>query len=171
MNFNSIFIDSWGWLALGHRRDSHHLEVKELYQELGNQQVKVYTSDYVLDEVITLLFRRENFSEATRFIDGLLSATNLNYLLVERIYSNRFDKAWILRKRFQDKPLISFTDLTSMVVMQELGISRILTDDDHFVRGLRLSGDSVGCVVWAPGETAAPQPELMVRLFRTRVAV
>ena len=28
---------------------------------------------------------------------------------------------------------ISFTDLTSMVIMQERGIKRILTEDDHFL--------------------------------------
>jgi predicted nucleic acid-binding protein len=29
-----IFIDTWGWLALGHRRDQAHQTVKQLFQEL-----------------------------------------------------------------------------------------------------------------------------------------
>lgn len=38
----------------------------------------------------------------------------------------------VLRSKFLDKPLISFTDLTSMVVMQECKITTILTQDAHF---------------------------------------
>jgi predicted nucleic acid-binding protein len=45
----------------------------------------------------------------------------------------RFEKAIELRYRFQDKPRISFTELTSMVVMSERGIEEILTEDDHFL--------------------------------------
>lgn len=37
-----------------------------------------------------------------------------------------------MRLKYQDKPKISFTDLTSMVVMKELGIEHILTEDEHF---------------------------------------
>jgi uncharacterized protein len=44
----------------------------------------------------------------------------------------RFDKTVKLRLRYQDKPNISFTDLSSMVVMQELGIDWVLTADNHF---------------------------------------
>lgn len=51
---------------------------------------------------------------------------------MEWITTERFKKAKELRWRFQDKPLISFTDLTSMVVMEELEISDILTEDEHF---------------------------------------
>ncbi|MCL5995064.1 MAG: hypothetical protein M1546_03285 [Chloroflexi bacterium] len=38
----------------------------------------------------------------------------------------------MLRLKFSDKPDISFTDLTSMVVMTELGITQIMTADAHF---------------------------------------
>ena len=54
-------------------------------------------------------------------------------MTVERITSERFAAAWSLRVQFQDKPKISFTDFSSMAVMTELGIQRILTDDDHFL--------------------------------------
>ena len=45
-------------------------------QQLRAQHSVVYTSDYVLDEVITLLFRRVEFAEAVRFLEGLLLPQN-----------------------------------------------------------------------------------------------
>jgi len=54
------------------------------------------------------------------------------YLLLERITPDRFEKAKRLRLKYQDKPLISFTDLTSIVVMSEEEIEAILTEDAHF---------------------------------------
>jgi predicted nucleic acid-binding protein len=51
-----------------------------------------------------------------------------------QIDETRFAQAQILRLKYLDKPQISFTDLTSMVVMQELGISHVLTEDAHFIQ-------------------------------------
>lgn len=130
----AIFVDTWGWMALGHRRDPRHREVRHIYQELRRQRLPICTSDYVLDEVITLLFRREVFGEAVRFVEGLFAAAALGHLRVERVTADRFSAAWELRKRFQDKPLISFTDLLSMALMQERDIQRVLTEDEHFIQ-------------------------------------
>jgi len=80
-----LFIDTWGWLALRDRKESRHGEVKALYLRFRARKGILYTSDYILDETVTLLFRK-----------------------------------------------ISFTDLTSMVVMRELGIKDIITGDEHF---------------------------------------
>jgi predicted nucleic acid-binding protein len=46
--------------------------------------------------------------------------------------ADRFADAKRLRLRLRDKPSISFTDLTTMVVMQDFGLKRILTADEHF---------------------------------------
>jgi uncharacterized protein len=46
----------------------------------------------------------------------------------------RFIQAQNLRLKYLDKPQISFTDLTSMVVMQELNIEQVLTEDAHFIQ-------------------------------------
>ncbi|TLD40543.1 MAG: hypothetical protein JETT_3180 [Candidatus Jettenia ecosi] len=34
---------------------------------------------------------------------------------------------------YYDKPFISFTDLTTVVIMQESGIRQILIQDEHFI--------------------------------------
>ena len=129
---DAVLIDTWGWLALGHRRDSRHQEIKALYQQLREESVRLYTTDYVLDEVMTLIFRRESFAEAVSFMEGIFQASQEGRLVIERVTSERFTAAWELRKRLQDKPKISFTDLTSMVIIQDCAIKKILTGDDHF---------------------------------------
>jgi uncharacterized protein len=128
----ALFIDTWGWVALGHRRDSKHQEVNELYRTLRVQKRPIYTSDYVLDETITLIFRREVYADALQFITGVLKSADQKFITIERISAERFQEAWKLRQSFQDKPHISFTDLTSMILMQERHIKQILTDDGHF---------------------------------------
>ena len=128
----SVFVDTWGWVELGHRRAPRHDEVRRFYASLVQQRVAIITTDYVLDETLTLLFRREVFQEATRFVEAIFSAAEQGRLVIERITSDRFANAWLLRQQFQDKPTISFTDLTSMVVMRDLGITDVLTEDDHF---------------------------------------
>jgi predicted nucleic acid-binding protein len=77
---DSVFVDTWGWPALGHHRDARHHEIKALYKELRSGGAHIYTSDYVLDE------------------------------------------------------RISFTDLTSMALMEEQGIKKALTEDEHFLQ-------------------------------------
>ncbi len=48
--------------------------------------------------------------------------------------TERFQLAYELRKKLHDKPYISFTDLTSMIIMEQLKIQYILTQDDHFLQ-------------------------------------
>ena len=127
-----VFVDTWGWLAIGHRKDPFHKKVKAYYQKSRAGNFDIFTSDYVLDEAITLIFRREVYKEAIQFIEGIFQAAEEGYLTIDKITAERFTSAWQSRKRFKDKPLISFTDITTMVIMQERKIKQILTKDEHF---------------------------------------
>ncbi len=127
-----FFVDTWGWVALGHKKDSRHQEIVRFYREANKRKDQIISSDYVLDELITLLFRRANSSEALDFIDGILSSAALGFIKIEKISAEHFDQAWDLKRRFKEKPFISFTDLTTMVLMNEMGIKKILTEDGHF---------------------------------------
>jgi predicted nucleic acid-binding protein len=127
-----IFVDAWAWLALSNRKDLHHEVAKKEYGEMKAAGCRMVTSDYVLDEVITALFRNVVFSSAIEFIESLFAAIKDNQIKLERITESRFKTAWSLRKQYQDKLDISFTDLTSFVLMQELAINSVFTGDAHF---------------------------------------
>jgi predicted nucleic acid-binding protein len=127
-----LFIDTWGWIVLKNKREPKHTELNVFYSSWRNQKGISYTTDYVLDETFTLLFRRLPFKESKKSLDTIDLAIKEGYLRLVRITAERFEKAKDLRIKFRDKPGISFTDLTSMVVMVEMGITNILTQDDHF---------------------------------------
>lgn len=56
-----LFIDTWEWLALRDNREAGHKEVETFYSDFRNNSGTVYTSEYVLDETLTLLFKRLSF--------------------------------------------------------------------------------------------------------------
>jgi uncharacterized protein len=128
----SIFVDSWAWLALANKRDSWHQVAARGYEQIKADGWFLVTSDYVLDEVITSLFKRVDFDGALKFIDALISDAKAEQISLERIDEERFNYAWMLRSVYRDKADMSFTDLTSFVLMKELNISRVFTGDHHF---------------------------------------
>ncbi len=129
-----LFIDTWGWLSLRDRGEMRHEEAKNFYYSFRRQSGKVFTTDYVLDETFTLIFKRLPLLQAHESLVMLDEAIKEGYLWLEWITPERFEQAKRLRIKFQDKPRISFTDLTSIVVMNELGITDILTEDAHFTQ-------------------------------------
>jgi hypothetical protein len=55
---HKLFIDTWGWLTLRDRQELRHQAVVAVYRQLRAQGAIIYTTDYVLDETFTLLFKR-----------------------------------------------------------------------------------------------------------------
>ena len=97
-----------------------------------NLFVDTYTTDYILDETFTLLFKRLSFHQAHQALKIIEDSIQAEYLILEYITPSRFAQAKSLRVKLQDKPDISFTDLSTMIVMEKLNISMILTGDAHF---------------------------------------
>ena len=128
----AIFIDTWGWINIFNRREPHHQQVRQLYQKLRQARKTIVTTDYIFDEVYTLLFKRVPVDVAQQAVETVSTAIKQGYLTFVWMTPERFEIAQMLRIKFHDKPDISFTDLTSMAVMQELEISEILTGDAHF---------------------------------------
>lgn len=125
-----VFGDTWAWLVLANDRDPAFHSVWRL--RAAAQPGAWLTTDYVLDETMTRLFATGPFPLARRFMEGVFEASRLGLVGIEHVTPDRFTRAWRLRLRYHDKPRISFTGLTSFVVMRELQVRHALTADAHF---------------------------------------
>jgi predicted nucleic acid-binding protein len=123
-----LFVDTWGWIAVTDRRDPGHKTATEIFQQ-ARRAGNTITSNFVLDETFTHLFKRCPFDDAWYFTENVVKSP---FIDIQEVTETRFLRAIELRKRFSDKPNISFTDLSTMAIMVELGITDILTADRHF---------------------------------------
>jgi predicted nucleic acid-binding protein len=113
-------------------RDQHHLAAPRQHAEFVNRRRTYVTTDYVISELVSRLYRRLEASKAEAFVGAMLRAAEAGKHRIERVIPSRFNEAWQLRRKFTDKPDISFVDFTSFVVMRELGIQDVFTGDVHF---------------------------------------
>jgi predicted nucleic acid-binding protein len=127
-----LFIDTWDWLQLYNKRENQHQAVAIFFNDFNSRGGTIYTTDYILDETFTLLFKRLPFYQAQQALEVIEATIEAGYLILEYITPERFARTKALHLKFRDKSQISFTDLSSMIVMEELVISTILTGDAHF---------------------------------------
>lgn len=128
-----LFVDTWAWLNLADPNEPRHSEVLTYYRERASTHgATILTSDYVLDELITRLFRRRAFFDATAFVQGILRSAAEKHIVLARVTETRFTAALALRMKYADKPRVSFTDWTTMAIMTEFSITDVLTADLHF---------------------------------------
>ena len=124
------FIDTWAWLALADKKDNNHNIARKTYDKIKKRSL--ITSNFIIDELITLLFRSVSYDKAVLFVGAILAMADRGRLQIIEIDKDMFFKAWELKKRYEDKPDISFTDFTSFIIMKEKGIQKVFTGDKHF---------------------------------------
>jgi len=119
------FVDTSVWFASIIPTDPRHGDVAD-WHRINN--VPLVTSDYVVDETLTLLRAR---GERTRAIELGRSFFDLRLFAIHRVNDRDLDSAW---RTFRDQPerSWSFTDCTSKAVIERLHIKQALTFDRHF---------------------------------------
>jgi len=75
-----IFIDTWGWISLLNKREYRHEEVKKYYTEMRKKGCEFFTTNDILNETYTLLFRRVPIQKALFSIDNIDKAIEHGYL-------------------------------------------------------------------------------------------
>jgi predicted nucleic acid-binding protein len=120
-----IFVDTSAWFAFYSLRDINHAAAVSAFRSIREPPV---TSDYIVDETLTLLRARAENRRAVAFGHRMMEGLGVSVL---RISDQDYVNAWHVFLRFQDKAW-SFTDCTSRVVMERLGIQRAFAFDDHF---------------------------------------
>lgn len=126
------FADSSFLVARFNLRDRSHtaaIRFTEEQKEAGSDALRLVFSDYVFDETVTaLVMRSKRHDLASAAGRAVLASRNLRLVRVE---SPAFEEAWKLFVRRSDKRW-SFTDCTSFVLMENLGIRKALTFDANF---------------------------------------
>ncbi len=89
----------------------------------------IYTSDYVIDEAITTaLARTKRLELAIDVGEYILSSPRIGKL---RVSEEVFDAAWERFKSLKERPM-SFTDCTSLALVEKNRIGRIASFDTGF---------------------------------------
>ena len=119
------FVDTGAWYAYYVPSDPDHLPAVGWW---GGNRVPLLTTDYIIDETLTLMRSRGHRDRALAFGNAVFSGqlATIYYLTPAEI-----DAAWDVFRRYTDKDW-SFTDCTSKVVIELLGVPQAFSFDQHF---------------------------------------
>lgn len=128
MAAHDVLVDTAGFLALWDAGDEHHPAAVRLQQELHRRGRRFLTTDYIVDETLTLLRLRHSHAAAVDFLDTVERSEAVR---LEWTGAERFQSAGGLFRKHVDKKW-SFTDCISFALMRELRIREAFTTDHHF---------------------------------------
>jgi predicted nucleic acid-binding protein len=123
-----IFVNTSGWLALYNPNDPNHGAAKALWEELRGQSVRFVSTDYVMDQVYTVI-KVFGSLHTVQAIHTLVNTSALMRLFMTD--SVIFDRAWKLFVE-DEHPQWTFTDCVNYAVIQYLGVSEVFTFDPNF---------------------------------------
>ena len=124
-----IFVDTSAWYAVEVEDDVNHEAACKFLSNIasGKHGVSI-TTDYVLDEALTLLRSRRDLASACTFIDKIRKSKSIRVFWIDE---GLFEKALVIFQKSDHKSW-SFTDCTSFALMRELSVAGAFTFDSHF---------------------------------------
>ncbi len=123
-----IYIDTGPLLARHLAHDQYHEEAVADWKRLASSPQRLFTSNFVLNEMVNMLAWRAGYRFAVERARNLFDSPRLTIL---RPNEHEEAKALTLMQRYADQK-VSFTDCISFVLMRKHRIRRVLTFDRHF---------------------------------------
>ena len=125
---DETFIDTSGIYSILVRRDRMHERAAAFMAQAARARKRFVTTDYVLDESVTLLKARGFGRLVAPLFESIDASTAVR---IEWTNPERFKETMAFCVRHSDKAW-SFTDCLSFVVMQAHDVPAALTSDVHF---------------------------------------
>lgn len=125
-----LFVDTAGWMACADRSDPGHAKCVAARDARLRAGFLLVTTDYVLDETLTLLRLRLGLAAARDWWDRVSRSPRVTIAEVDAELRNRA-MDWFFG--YEDKDF-SFTDCTSFAFMRQEKIRMALTTDRHFLQ-------------------------------------
>ena len=120
-----IFVDTSAWYSMVVETDDHHVAVNTF---LANNRIDLLTTDYIVDETLTLLRARSRNSRAIKLGKAFFQH---QIAIVHKLTEDDLAEAWNAFQSYGDKNW-SYTDCTSKVIIEKLAITTALSVDHHF---------------------------------------
>src|SRR5713101_5127754 len=128
----AVFVDTSAWDALEDSSDSNHAAAIRYRALLRQARMSLYVTNFVLDECYTLLLQNVGYARTVAF-KGTIDRMQAGSVLTVVHISEEIEKAaWEVFARFNQAKTWSFTDCTTKVVMDSLGLQHIFAFDHHF---------------------------------------
>ncbi len=125
----SLLLDTSALVAARNAEDRNHKKAFEIFvPALHGDYGKLFVSDYIFDEAVTLAYVRTGSKKLAYDIGKFAKAKPINIRFIEPV---DFDKAWELYLQYEDKNL-SFTDCTNIALMERLKIEALFSFDTEF---------------------------------------
>jgi hypothetical protein len=133
---SNIFVDTDAIVALVQANDSNHGKALKFQKLIDKNKIKIYTSSFVIGEVVTVLGQKSNINLASKVGREMLSGG------IEVFCVSRPEMELALEKFSQQASKNSrFTDMVNMVLMNKLKIDTIFSFDKHYPQnGYKLLG-------------------------------
>ena len=120
-----VLVDAGAWFASLIPADPDHAAAAAW---LSQNREPLITTDYIVDETLTLLKARGQKQRALQLADVFLAGA---LATIHFVTQDEFREALEVFRRYADKGW-SFTDCTSKVVAEKLGLTTVFTFDHHF---------------------------------------
>jgi uncharacterized protein len=144
-----IFLDTGGFLGKYATRDQYHQLAIAGWREIEASSMRCVTSNFVLDEMLTLLGRRTSYEFAAERARRLLTSKVLEILRPDQEHEL---EALTDFEKFADQG-VSFTDCVSFALMRSRRIRRVFSFDRHFA----LAGFELWPGRWTSVHEPAPE--------------
>jgi hypothetical protein len=128
-----ILVDTSAWDAIADSGDSHH-EIALLFKDEMAGHYRLVVTNYILDELYTLLLMNIGYQRAVDFKRTLDVLAQAGILEVVWVSPEIADEAWTVFEQFNTDKKWSFTDCVSYVVMKQCGITEAFAFDHHFTQ-------------------------------------
>lgn len=125
-----VFLDTGFLIALELLKDQNHQIARDHWQQLALKKMKIVTTSYVFDEVVTFLNSRGHHSKAIKVGTTLLQSPSVQLIHVDE---QLFAESWTMFLKYSDKQF-SLTDCVSFTVMRRENIESALAFDHHFTQ-------------------------------------
>lgn len=130
-----LWLDTSFLVGIVFKRDRYHEAASDVLRRIARTEWSgVYTSDYVVAELLNLLRGRFGRAEIEERALALLFGTGPSEGILAglvRIQAGRFALAVDRYRKYRDQGL-SFTDCTTLIAMEDEGVGQIATFDRGF---------------------------------------